>query len=139
MDSQGRPTRISRRTGVLLALSLLAPLSLYAVLATRMLRAGVGYEMDEALYVESAVFLLHGQGTPPFVHDPASWVTVFGRRLPLMIIPYVGAAKAYAALPLFAAFGAAPRPPGSPAFSSAASESPASSRSSGRRWGPESR
>src|SRR5262245_5397742 len=62
--------------------------------------------MDEALYVESAVFLLHGAGSPPFVHEPAAWITAFGRPWPLMIIPYVGAAKAFVALPMFAAFGA---------------------------------
>lgn len=106
MDSGEPRPRARRRPRALVALALIVPLSLYAVLATRLLRAGVGYEMDEALYVESAVFLLHGQGTPPFVHDPASWITAFGRRFPLMIIPYVGAAKAYVALPLFAAFGA---------------------------------
>jgi hypothetical protein len=106
MDPAAPRSRPRRRPGVLAVLALIVPLSLYALLATRLLRAGVGYEMDEALYVESAVFLLHGQGTPPFVHDPACWVTVFGRRLPLMIIPYVGAVKAYAAVPLFVAFGA---------------------------------
>ena len=96
--------------------------------------------MDEALYVPSAaVFLLHGQGTPPFVHDPACWVTVFGRRLPLMIIPYVGAVKAYAALPLFVAFGANAETSGSPASSSALSESPVSSRSIGTQAGTRSR
>ena len=61
--------------------------------------------MDEALYVESAVFLLRGSGAPPFVTEPASWIPILGRRWPLMIIPYVGAAKAYVALPLFAIFG----------------------------------
>ncbi len=61
--------------------------------------------MDEAIYTESAVFLLRGTGTPPFVHEPASWIRAGGRLWPLMIIPYVGATKAYATLPLFAAFG----------------------------------
>ena len=94
-----------RRGQALFALSLAIPLCLYFGLAARLMTAGVGYEMDEALYVQSAVFVLHGSGTPPFVYDPAFWITIGGRQWPLMIIPYVGAAKAYVALPLFAAFG----------------------------------
>ena len=105
MNSPDPRARSSRRTRILLTLSLIVPVSLYVALATRLLAAHVGYQMDEALYVESAVFLLHGHGTPPFVHDPASWITLFGRSWPLMIIPYVGAAKAYVALPLFAILG----------------------------------
>lgn len=91
---------------MLFALSLLLPLAIYAALARRLIQTGVGYQMDEALYVESAVFMLRdGSGTPPFVHEPAAWITLFGRRWPLMIIPYVGTVKAFTALPLFAAFG----------------------------------
>ena len=105
MDSSESRARSNQGTRVLFALSLIVPLSLYLLLATRLLGAHVGYEMDEALYVESAVFLLHGHGAPPFVHDAASWITLFGRSWPLMIIPYVGATKAYVALPLFAALG----------------------------------
>jgi hypothetical protein len=98
--------RNSRGNKTLFLLSIAVPLALYVGLAHRIIGAGIGYQMDEALYVESAVFLLHGTGTPPFVHEPASWFSLFGRRWPLMIIPYVGATKAYVALPLFAAFGA---------------------------------
>ncbi len=105
MDSPASQARSSQGTRILFALSLIVPVSLYLILATRLLGAHVGYEMDEALYVESAVFLLHGHGAPPFVHDAASWITLFGRSWPLMIIPYVGATKAYVALPLFAALG----------------------------------
>lgn len=97
-------TRPETRPAVL-ALALLVPLALYAAFAARMIAARVGYEMDEAIYTESAVFLLRGSGTPPFVHEPAAWITLGGRAFPLMIIPYVGAAKAYFALPLFAIFG----------------------------------
>ena len=86
----------------LCVLALGAPLIVYAVLSGRRIGAGVGYQMDEALYVESAVYMLRGSGEPPFVHEPASWLTAGGRKWPLMIIPYVGAAKAYVALPLFA-------------------------------------
>jgi hypothetical protein len=90
-----------------LLLWLIAPVGLYAVLGLRLIGTGVGYQYDEALYVESAVFLLHGSGTPPppFAHEPAAWLPLGGRRWPLMIIPYVGTAKAFTALPLFAAFG----------------------------------
>ncbi|HEY4229958.1 MAG TPA: hypothetical protein VGO79_07280 [Thermoanaerobaculia bacterium] len=92
-----------------LTLTLVVPLAIYGAWALRFLHAGVGYEMDEALYVESAVHLLRGGETPPpFVHDSASWVRVAGRPWPLMIIPYVGATKAYVALPLFAVFGVGP-------------------------------
>jgi hypothetical protein len=97
---------VARRRRGLFALALVLPLAIYVALALRFLSAGVGFEMDEALYVQSAVFLLHGTGTPPFVFDPATWITVAGRPLPLMIIPYVGALKAWVALPLFAMFGA---------------------------------
>lgn len=94
-----------RRTRALFALTMLSALVLYGTWAALFVRAGVGYEMDEAIYVESAVFLLRGSGTPPFVHEPAAWLDVRNRRLPLMIIPYVGAVKGYVSLPLFAAFG----------------------------------
>ncbi|HEY2797153.1 MAG TPA: hypothetical protein VGK26_04630 [Thermoanaerobaculia bacterium] len=94
------------RARLALLLVLLVPLAVYADWAARLIQAGVGYEMDEALYVESAVHLLRGgDSPPPFVHEPASWTRVAGRPWPLMIIPYVGATKAYVALPLFAVFG----------------------------------
>jgi hypothetical protein len=92
----------------LFALSLAVPLSVYVGLASLRIAARVGYQMDEGLYVESAVYMLRGGGVPPFLHDAASWITIAGRRLPLMIIPYVGAAKAYVVLPLFAIFGISP-------------------------------
>lgn len=99
-------TRFPKRAGVGLALALVMPILLYVGLAGRLVTAGVGYQMDEALYVESAVFLLRGGGgAPPFMSNASSWVSLRSRRLPLMIIPYVGATKAYVALPLFAVFG----------------------------------
>lgn len=94
-----------RRKAPSRVLLLALPVTLYVCLAARLIRTGVGYEMDEALYVESAVYMLHGSGEPPFMHDAASWINAAGRRWPLMIIPYVGATKAYVALPFFAAFG----------------------------------
>ena len=95
-----------RRKAISRVLLLALPITLYVCLAARLIRANVGYQMDEAIYVESAVYMLHGSGEPPFMHDAASWTSAPGRRWPLMIIPYVGATKAYVALPFFAAFGA---------------------------------
>jgi hypothetical protein len=88
-----------------LALSLVVPLALYGGFAGRLITSHVGYEIDEAIYVESAVFVLRGSAPPPFRYDYASWLSTRGRRWPLMIIPYVGTTKAFVALPLFAIFG----------------------------------
>jgi hypothetical protein len=105
----GRPERspAARRSVLLLVLPWLIPVSLYLVLASRLIGTRIGFEYDEALWVESAVFLLHGDtgATPPFTHDWASWVRAFGKNWPLMIIPYEGTIKAFVVLPLFAAFG----------------------------------
>jgi hypothetical protein len=90
-----------------LALAILLPVAVYAVFASRWISAGVGYQVDEAIYVESAAFVLRGSDPPPYRYDVASWVSTRGRRWPLMIIPYVGTAKAVVALPLFAVFGIA--------------------------------
>jgi hypothetical protein len=95
----------SRKPLSFLALSLFFPLALYAGFASRLITAHVGYEMDEAIYVESAVFVLRGSAPPPFRYDYESWLSTRGRRWPLMIIPYVGTTKAFVALPLFAIFG----------------------------------
>src|SRR6266542_4947091 len=89
----------TRRTRVLFWLSLIVPLSLYIGFASRFIGAHVGYQYDEALFVESAVFVL--RGTP----DLATWIAGHGRRWPLMIIPYMGTTKACVALPLFATLG----------------------------------
>ena len=89
----------TRSTRALFPLSLIVPLAIYVGFATRLITAHVGYQYDEALYVESAVFML--RGTP----DLASWIAGHGRRWPLMIIPYVGSTKAYVAMPLFAVLG----------------------------------
>lgn len=94
-----------RREAASLVLPLALPIALYVCFAARLIQANVGYQYDEALYTESAVYMLRGSGEPPFVHDAASWISAFGRRWPLMIIPYVGATKAYVALPVFAVFG----------------------------------
>jgi len=82
-------------------------LLLYVGFASRLIHAHVGYQYDEAIYVDSAVFALHGVGMPP-TRDFGRWTAVHGRRWPLMIIPYVGTTKALVALPLFAVFGITP-------------------------------
>lgn len=85
---------------------LVLPLVVYGLFAARRISAGIGYQMDEALYVESAVYVLaDGRGDPPFAHDPAFFLAAGGRRWPIMVFPYVGAFKAWVALPLFAALG----------------------------------
>ena len=71
----------SPRNRALFALCLILPLAVYAAWAARLIRAGVGYEMDEAIYVESAVYLLRGSGEPPFVHEPAAWLRFGDRQL----------------------------------------------------------
>ena len=86
-------------------LAVVFPIAVYAALSWRWIASGVGYQVDEAIYVESAAFVLRGSDPPPYRYDLASWVSTRGRRWPLMIIPYVGTAKAAVALPLFAAFG----------------------------------
>ncbi|HMF07863.1 MAG TPA: hypothetical protein VKJ00_01930, partial [Thermoanaerobaculia bacterium] len=93
-----------RRFGRLLVL---APVLLYSLCAAAWIGAGVGYQMDEGLYVESAAFVLRGgsSSSAPVLSD---WVAAHGRRWPLMVMPYVGTVKALVALPLFAVFGVNP-------------------------------
>ncbi|HKD10931.1 MAG TPA: glycosyltransferase family 39 protein [Thermoanaerobaculia bacterium] len=93
-----------RRFDRLLAL---APVVLYGLCAAAWFSAGVGYQTDEGLYVESAAFVLHG-GSSPSAPVLSDWVAAHGRRWPLMVMPYVGTVKALVALPLFAIFGVNP-------------------------------
>ena len=104
-ESSPSAVRRGRAATILLVLSLILPLSLYVGHAARLIGAGVGFQYDEALWVEPAVFLLRGGGVPPFAHAPGSWITILGRNWPLMVIPYEGTLKAFVALPLFAVFG----------------------------------
>ena len=57
--------RSRQRATALFALSLILPLGAYVVLSSRLIAAHVGYEMDEALYVESAVFMLRAAARLP--------------------------------------------------------------------------
>lgn len=107
MEERVRDSPPKRRAGALFVLSLGVPLLLYVGLAVRLIHARVGYQYDEALFVESAAFMLHGVGTPPS-RDYARWTANHGRRWPLMIMPYEGTTKAVVALPAFALFGISP-------------------------------
>src|SRR3954468_5207147 len=64
-----------------------------------------GLHYDEAIFLNGAI---HAGSTqePPFTHDPSSWVTILGRRWPIMVLPYVGPLRSYLALAPFALFGA---------------------------------
>src|SRR6266446_10739006 len=65
--------------------------------------AGLYY--DEAIFLNGAVQVLSSGQEPSFAHDPKSWVTIFGRRWPIMVMPYVGPMRDYLALVPFALFG----------------------------------
>jgi hypothetical protein len=60
---------------------------------------------DEAIFLNGAVQMVSSGQEPAFAHDPWSWPTVFGRRWPIMVKPYVGPMKAYLAVLPFAIFG----------------------------------
>ena len=64
-----------------------------------------GLYYDEAIFFNGAVHVLNSGQEPSFAHDPWSWITVFGRRWPVMVMPYVGAGTDYLALIPFAVFG----------------------------------
>lgn len=83
--------------------------ALYCLLALLVVAADPGLHYDEALMVHGAVHLLHGaQQPPPFAHGPGYWVEFGGRHWPLMVIPYIGAARHYLSAPLFALLGPTP-------------------------------
>ena len=64
-----------------------------------------GMYYDEAIFLNGAVQVLSSGQEPSFAHDPWSWVTIFGRRWPVMVIPYVGPMRDYLALLPFSLFG----------------------------------
>ena len=103
-ERSAAPDSSRRRVGVAFLLVLGLELLLYVGFASRLIQARIGYQYDEALFVDSAVFMLHGVGVPP-TRDYDRWVAAHGRRWPLMVLPYAGTAKAVVALPVFALFG----------------------------------
>src|SRR6266481_5269845 len=64
-----------------------------------------GMYYDEAIFLNGAVQVLSSGQEPSFAHDPWSWVTILGRRWPIMVMPYVGAVRDYLVLLPFALFG----------------------------------
>jgi hypothetical protein len=64
-----------------------------------------GLFYDEAIFFNGAVQVLNSGQEPDFAHDPWSWGTGFGRRWPIMVLPYVGAVRDYLAVIPFAIFG----------------------------------
>jgi hypothetical protein len=85
-----------------------APLSavaLYFLCACMLGFQGPGMYYDEAIFLNGAVHVLSSAQEPSFAHDPWSWCTIFGRRWPIMVLPYVGAVRNYLALIPFAIFG----------------------------------
>jgi hypothetical protein len=64
-----------------------------------------GLQYDEAIFAHGAVHMLHGEGTPPFANHAGSWMSVAGRPVQLMVMPYAGSAKSYILMPFFAVAG----------------------------------
>ena len=60
---------------------------------------------DEAIFLNGAVQVLSSGQEPSFAHDPWSWVTILGRRWPIMVMPYIGPMRDYLALLPFSLFG----------------------------------
>jgi hypothetical protein len=94
-----------RTTDRRFTLTILFALVLNLVLATVLALQSPGLQYDEALMAHGAVHMLKGVGEPTFAHDRGSWVKFDNRWFPLMVIPYVGAAKHYLLLGPFALFG----------------------------------
>ena len=65
-----------------------------------------GLYYDEAIFFNAAVHVVNSGQEPPFAHDPWSWITLFDRRWPVMVLPYVGPIRSYLAMIPFAIFGA---------------------------------
>src|SRR5436190_13399967 len=83
----------------------LAAVVLYLLFSALLGFQNPGLHNDEAVYYDGAVHVLNSPQEPSFAHDPWSWVTIFGRRWPVMVVPYVGAVRAYLVLLPFAFFG----------------------------------
>src|SRR5437667_4803459 len=64
-----------------------------------------GMYYDEAIFLNAAVQVLSSGQEPSFAHDPWSWVTILGRRWPIMVMPYIGPMRDYLVLLPFSLFG----------------------------------
>jgi 4-amino-4-deoxy-L-arabinose transferase-like glycosyltransferase len=80
-------------------------IAVYLVWAALLIAQRPGLQYDEALLVVDSVHMLHSRAEVDLPHLPGSWICPPGRCLPLMTSMYVGPAKAYLSLPLFAIFG----------------------------------
>ena len=83
----------------------LGAIGVYLLCACVMGFRSPGMYYDEAIFLNGAVQVVSSGQEPTFAHDPWSWVTVFGRRWPIMVMPYVGPMRDYLAIPPFALFG----------------------------------
>src|SRR5260370_1533220 len=77
----------------------------YCLCATLAILQKPGLQYDEALLVEGAVQMRISPREIELPHDPDTWVCPFRRCFPLMTVRYVGSAKEYLCLPVFAIFG----------------------------------
>jgi hypothetical protein len=83
----------------------IAALAVYLLWACILGFRSPGMNYDEAVFLNGAVQVLQSGQEPSFAHDPWSWGTAFGRRWPIMVLPYAGALREYLALIPFGIFG----------------------------------
>ena len=83
----------------------IAALAVYLLCACILGFRSPGLDYDEAVFFNGAVQVLNSGQEPTFAHDPWSWGTAFGRRWPIMVLPYIGAVRDYLALIPFSIFG----------------------------------
>jgi Dolichyl-phosphate-mannose-protein mannosyltransferase len=83
-----------------------AAVAMYLVCAAWLGFRSPGMDNDEAVFFSGAVHVLNSGQEPSFTHDPWSWITVFGRHWPVMVLPYAGSLRCYLSLIPFALFGA---------------------------------
>ena len=79
--------------------------ALYLLMAFLLGFKTIGLQYDESLNQHGAVHLLTSTEKPSFAYHRGSWIPLFGRYWPLMIIPYAGAVKHYVLVLPFAIFG----------------------------------
>ncbi len=84
---------------------LLSAVALYLVIALCLILQRPGLQYDEALLVQGSVQMRISPAELPLPHDPDTWICPLGRCFPLMTVRYVGSAKEYLCLPVFAVFG----------------------------------
>jgi hypothetical protein len=84
---------------------LLGALLAYCAGALLLILQKPGLQYDEALLVLGSVQMRISPHELTLPHDPHTWVTLFGRDVPLMSLRYIGALKEYLCLPVFAIFG----------------------------------